>query len=543
MFGIMQDRPLLISSIITHAERFHSETAIVSRRVEGDLHRTDWGTIAKRAKRMAGALDTLAIAPGSRVATLAWNGYRHLETYFGVSGSQRVLHTLNPRLSPQQLTWIVNHAGDEVVCFDTTFLPLVEAVCDQCPTVKHWIAYAAEDQLPATTKIKNLLSYEALLEASSEVYEWPIFDEQSASSMCYTSGTTGNPKGVVYTHRSTFLHTMAAMMTDGLGVSERDSILPVVPMFHANSWGLAHAAVAAGANLVMPGPDLSGKAVADLIVNEKVTIAAGVPTIWMGVLPELKGRDTSSLRVIPCGGSAVPRALSEAYREQTGLPILQAWGMTETSPLAAICHLDSDQLLLDVNAQADLRTQVGRIMFGVECRVVEPGTTTSVPWDGESSGELQCRGNWIAATYYNDERAGESFTDDGWLRTGDVAAVDVRGRIRLLDRTKDLIKSGGEWISSVELENELMAHPLIREAAVIGVMHPRWSERPLACVVLEAGAVLSKEEILEFIASKVAKWQVPDDVVFINEVPKTSVGKFSKKTLRERFENYQLPTA
>jgi fatty-acyl-CoA synthase len=346
----------------------------------------------------------------------------------------------------------------------------------------------------------------------------------------------------VYTHRSTFLHTMATMMTDGLGASERDKILPVVPMFHANAWGLAHAAVASGADLVMPGPDLSGPAIANLIVNERPTIAAGVPTIWMGVLPELKGRDTSSLRAIPCGGSAVPRALSEAYREQLGLPILQAWGMTETSPIAAVCHLDSDQLLLDVNAQADLRTQVGRIVFGVECRVVEPGTTASVPWDGESSGELQCRGNWIAATYYNDERAGESFSSDGWLRTGDVAAVDERGRIRLLDRTKDLIKSGGEWISSVEIENELMAHPDIREAAVIGVLHPKWSERPLACVVLEAGKELSKEQVLEYLAPKLAKWQLPDDVVFIDEVPKTSVGKFSKKTLRDRFADYQLPT-
>jgi len=314
-------------------------------------------------------------------------------------------------------------------------------------------------------------------------------------------------------------------------------------MFHANAWGLAHAAVAAGADLVMPGPDLSGPAIANLIVNEKPTIAAGVPTIWMGVLPELKGRDTSSLRAIPCGGSAVPRALSEAYREQLGLPILQAWGMTETSPIAAVCHLDGDQLLLDPNVQADLRTQVGRIVFGVECRVVEPGTTISVPWDGESSGELQCRGNWIAATYYDDPRAGESFSDDGWLRTGDVAAVDERGRIRLLDRTKDLIKSGGEWISSVELENELMAHPQIREAAVIGVPHPKWSERPLACVVLEAGATLTKQDVLDFLAPRVAKWQLPDDVVWIDEVPKTSVGKFSKKTLRERFADHRLPDA
>ena len=361
--------------------------------------------------------------------------------------------------------------------------------------------------------------------------------------MCYTSGTTGNPKGVVYSHRSTYLHTFGAMTADSLGARESDIILPVVPMFHANAWGLAHAAVASGASLVMPGPDLSGKAIANLIVEEKVTVAAGVPTIWMAVLPELKGRDTSALRAIPCGGSAVPKALSEAYREQTGLPILQAWGMTETSPIAAVCTLSAADQLLPQSEQADLRTTVGQIAFGVDARVVEPGTTTPVAWDGETSGELQCSGNWIASTYYNDARAGESFTEDGWLRTGDVATVDAKGRIRLVDRTKDLIKSGGEWISSVEIENELMSHPKIKEAAVIGVPHPKWSERPLACVVLAEGETLTKQEVLDHIKPSLAKWQIPDDVVFIPEVPKTSVGKFSKKTLREQFADYVLPDA
>ena len=540
--GLMQEVPLSILHLFDRAERYFGHKTIVTATGTG-LERTTYAQWAERTRKVGTVLDQLGISSNGRVATFAWNTARHLELYFAAPCTGRVLHTLTIRLFPEQLTYIVNHAEDEVIFVDKSLMGLLAPLLPTFTTVKHLVIMDdGKGEVPADLAGIPSYDYEELLAkaAPAQFKEVPV---TTAASMCYTSGTTGNTKGVVYTHRSTFLHTMAAMMTDGLGVSERDSILPVVPMFHANSWGLAHAAVAAGANLVMPGPDLSGKAVADLIVNEKVTIAAGVPTIWMCVLPELKGRDTSSLRVIPCGGSAVPRALSEAYREQTGLPILQAWGMTETSPLAAICHLDSDQLLLDVNAQADLRTQVGRIMFGVECRVVEPGTATSVPWDGESSGELQCRGNWIASTYYNDERAGESFTDDGWLRTGDVAAVDARGRIRLLDRTKDLIKSGGEWISSVELENELMAHPLIREAAVIGVMHPRWSERPLACVVLEAGATLSKEEILEFIATKVAKWQVPDDVVFIDEVPKTSVGKFSKKTLRDRFENYQLPTA
>jgi acyl-CoA synthetase (AMP-forming)/AMP-acid ligase II len=387
-----------------------------------------------------------------------------------------------------------------------------------------------------------LLDYEALLSVAAPV-EFDVTDEHRAASMCYTSGTTGNPKGVLYSHRSTFLHTFGAMTVDSLGARESDVIMPVVPMFHANAWGLAHAAVASGASLVMPGPDLSGPALADLIVEERVTVAAGVPTIWMQVLPSLAGRDTSSLRVIPCGGSAVPKALSEAYREQLGKPLLQAWGMTETSPIAAVCNLDVDEESLPVEEQAELRTMVGRISFGVEMRVVDPDSQAAVPWDGESSGELQCRGNWIAATYYDDERAGESFTADGWLRTGDVATVDGRGRIRLVDRTKDLIKSGGEWISSVELENELMAHPKIAEAAVIGVAHPRWSERPLACVVPVAGEEITKQEVLDYLADKVAKWQLPDDVVFIDEVPKTSVGKFSKKTLRDRFADYILPTA
>jgi fatty-acyl-CoA synthase len=314
-------------------------------------------------------------------------------------------------------------------------------------------------------------------------------------------------------------------------------------MFHANAWGLAHAGVAAGASLVMPGPDLSPKAIADLVVDEKVTVAAGVPTIWMGVLPELKGRDTSSLRAIPCGGSAVPRSLSEAYRLQTGLPILHAWGMTETSPIAAVCHIKSTLAATNNEEElADLRTSVGPTTVGVDFRVVEPGTTDPLPWDGEANGELQVHGPWIAATYYNDERAGDSFTPDGWLRTGDVATVDANGYIRLVDRTKDLIKSGGEWISSVEIENELMGHPKIKEAAVIGVPHPRWSERPLACVVLEPGESMSAEEVIDYLAPTLAKWQLPDDVVFIDEVPKTSVGKFSKKTLRERFADYRLPS-
>ncbi len=530
----MQDVPLAVPHIFERAEKFHPHKGIVTATGAG-LERTSYGDWAARTRRLGGVLDDLGISADGRVATFAWNTARHLELYFAAPCTGRVLHTLNIRLFPEQLTYIVNHADDEVIFVDRSLLALLAPLLPTFERLRHLVLMDdGKGDIPDDLGGHELLDYEQLL-AAAEPVEFHIDDEHRAASMCYTSGTTGNPKGVVYTHRSTFLHTMAAMTADNLGARESDVILPVVPMFHANAWGLAHAAVGAGADLVMPGPDLSGPAIARLIVDEKVTVAAGVPTIWMAVLPELQGKDTSSLRAIPCGGSAVPKSLSEAYREQTGLPILQAWGMTETSPIAAVCRLDADQELLPQDEQAELRTQVGRIVFGAECRVVEPGTTTPVPWDGESSGELQCRGNWIASDYYDDERSRESFTDDGWLKTGDVATVDERGFVKLVDRTKDLIKSGGEWISSVELENELMGHPKIAEAAVIGVAHAKWGEAPLACVVKVPGEELTEDEVLAYLDGKIAKWQMPKGVVWIDEVPKTSVGKFSKKTLRDEY--------
>ncbi len=541
MQGLMQDQPLTLPHFFRRAERLFPDKGIVTATADG-IERRSYGEWADRTRRLGGVLDDLGISADGRVGTFAWNTARHLELWFGVPCTGRVLHTLNIRLFPEQLTYVVNHAEDEVIFVDRSLLGIFWPLVDTFETVRHIIVMDdGKGDVPSPDGGRALHDYEDLLSAAERV-EFEVEDENRAASMCYTSGTTGNPKGVVYSHRSTYLHTLGVMTADSLGIRESDVILPVVPMFHANAWGLSHAAVATGATLVMPGPDLSPTALADLIENERVTVAAGVPTIWMGVLPELEGRDTSALRVIPCGGSAVPRSLSEAYKEATGLPILQAWGMTETSPVASICRVKSTLVDQDEDALADLRSSQGLISVGVDFRVVDPDLN-ELPWDGESRGELQVSGPWIAATYYNDDRAVESFTDDGWLRTGDVATVDANGYIRLVDRTKDVVKSGGEWISSVELENEIMGHPKVAEAAVIGVAHPKWAERPLACVVAKPGEELTKEEILEFLDGRVAKWWLPDDVVFIDEVPKTSVGKFSKKDLRDKFANYELPTA
>ena len=540
MQGTMQDRPLTLDGFVDRAARLSPNKEIVTATVTG-VDRVTHGEWADRTHRLAGVLDDLGISADGRVATFAWNTARHLELYFAAPCSGRVLHTLNIRLFPEQITYIVNHAEDEVIFVDRSLLALLAPLLPTFSTVRHIVVM--EDGAPAADLDGvDLLDYETLLAAATPV-EFGVDDEYRAASMCYTSGTTGNPKGVVYTHRSTYLHTMAAMFADSVGVRESDVILPVVPMFHANAWGLAHAGVAAGSTLVMPGPNMVPDKLAGLIESERVTLAAGVPTIWMGVLPELAGRDTSSLRVIPCGGSAVPKALSEAYREQVGLPILQAWGMTETSPVASVANIVSWLEDRPADELADLRSTQGRALVGVQLRIADQATGEELPWDGEHRGELQAAGPWITAGYYDDERSPESFTSDGWLKTGDVAVMTPDGYVRIVDRTKDVVKSGGEWISSVELENEIMAHPAVAEAAVIGVSHPKWSERPLACVVVKPDATLSPEELIEFLDGRVAKWWLPDDVVFIDEVPKTSVGKFSKKDLRDRFADHVLPTA
>ncbi len=532
MQGLMQDVPLSLAHVFGRAERFWADRVIVTVTATGARERTTYGDWALRTRRLAGVLDDLGISADGRVGTFAWNSARHLELYFAAPCSGRVLHTLNIRLFPEQVVFVANHAEDEVVFVDRSLLPLLWPLVDEMPTVRTVVVMddGADAELPDDPRVRD---YEELLAAAEPLQEWRVEDENQAAAMCYTSGTTGNPKGVVYSHRSMTLHAMATMLTDTFGLSERDVVLPVVPQFHANAWGLAHAAVMAGAGLVMPGPDLSPRAIATLMEEERVSLAAGVPTIWMGVLGELEGRDLSALTRILCGGSAVPRALSEAYREQTGHPILQAWGMTETSPIGSVATVKSTLEDRSEDELAGLRASVGLISPLVDVRIVESGTVDALPWDGSAQGELQVQGPWVASGYYDDERSPVSA--DGWLATGDVATIDSEGYIRIVDRTKDVIKSGGEWISSVELENEIMAHPLVAEAAVIGVPDAKWGERPLACVVPVDGAALDGDDVRAHLDGRVAKFWIPERVELIDEVPKTSVGKFSKKDLRARF--------
>jgi fatty-acyl-CoA synthase len=534
MQGLMQSYPLTLTHVFQRAERLFPEKGIVTVTADGGVERRTYGEWAERVRKLAGVLDGLGISGDGRVGTFAWNTGRHLELYFAAPCSGRVLHTLNIRLFPDDVVYIANHAEDEVVFVDRSLLKVFWPLVDRLDTVKHVVVMddGAGDELPDDPRVHD---YEDLLAQVDPVTFETIDDENRAAAMCYTSGTTGHPKGVVYSHRSTVLHSMGALVADAAAVSERDVVMPVVPMFHANAWGLCQAAVMAGASMALPGPNMQPKALAELMESERVTLAAGVPTIWMGVLGELEGRDLSALRDIVCGGSAVPRSLSEAYREKIGLPILQAWGMTETSPVATTGRIKSTLLDRSEDELADLRAAQGLAIPLVDLRIVEPGTDEELPWDGEARGELQARGPWIAAGYYNDDRSGESFTDDGWLRTGDVATISKNGYVRLVDRTKDLVKSGGEWISSVELENAIMAHPKIAEAAVIGIPDEKWSERPLACVVPDGDAEIELGELQEFLAQRVPKWWIPNDLEIIEEVPKTSVGKFSKKTLREQF--------
>jgi acyl-CoA synthetase (AMP-forming)/AMP-acid ligase II len=542
MNGLMMQQQLLISSLLTHAERHHGEQEVVSRRVEGDLHRTSYRELAARARRMANALAARGIRFGDRVATLAWNGYRHMELYYAASGSGAVLHTLNPRLHPDQVVWIADHAEDQILFFDLTFLPLVEAVASRVKTIKAFVLMTDRAHMPAASKVPNLLCYEELIADASDNFDWPQFDENTASSLCYTSGTTGNPKGALYSHRSTMLHTYAAALPDSLNCSARDTILPVVPMFHVNAWGLPYAACMVGAKLVFPGPWLDGKSLHDLFESERVTVSAGVPTVWQGLLAHVEAGDLkfSTMRRTIIGGSACPPAMMRAFQQRYDVQVLHAWGMTEMSPLGTACTLKPKHERLSADERMAVQSKQGRAVFGVDLKIVgEDGQ--ELPHDGKASGELLVRGPWIIANYFKGE-GGDPLVN-GWFPTGDVSTIDSDGFMQITDRSKDVIKSGGEWIGSIDLENIAMAHSQVAMAACIAVPHPKWDERPLLLVVKKPGAELTREELLRFYDGRIAKWWTPDDVVFVDAIPLGATGKMLKNRLRDMFAEHRLPGA
>jgi acyl-CoA synthetase (AMP-forming)/AMP-acid ligase II len=539
MQGLMMDYQLTLRPILERAYRLFPKKEIATK-FGADMFRYTYADMYDRTVRLAKALERMGVKPGERVATLAWNTHRHLELYFGIPCMGAVIHMLNLRLPPEQLIYIVNHAEDKVICVDQSLLPLAEKLAPHFKTVQQWVVMGNG---PLTTSLPNAVSYEEILAAESSGEHWPDLDEDSAAAMCYTSGTTGNPKGVVYSHRSIYLHTMAVGQADSLGFMERDVIMPVVPMFHVLAWGIPHAATMVGAKQIYPGPHLQPRDLAELIQNEKITLTAGVPTLWLGLLNLLENEryDLSSLRGMPVGGSAAPRSMIETYEKKFGVSIVHAWGMTETSPLGTVCMLRSDMEDLPEAQRFTVRAKQGRPVAGVEIRAVDE-MGKEVPWDGKTMGELQIRGPWVARSYYNDPRTAEAFMD-GWFRTGDVVTLDPDGYMQIVDRTKDVVKSGGEWISTVDLENTLMGHPQVAEATVIAVTHPKWQERPLALVVPKPNAdpIRLRTELYDLLAKHFAKWQLPDAIEFVPEIPKTSVGKFDKKVLRVKYQDYRLP--
>jgi 3-(methylthio)propionyl---CoA ligase len=544
MRGLMMDRPLLIPALLDYGAEIHASGAIVSRRVEGDIHRYTYPEARRRVARLAHALRGLGIAPGDRVATLAWNGYRHFEVYYATSGIGAVCHTINPRLPADQLRYIVNHAADRVLFVDIDLMRLVADLDGHAPALERIVVMADPDRM-SDAGVKDAVCYETLIDGLPETIDWPEFDENTAAGLCYTSGTTGNPKGVLYSHRSNVLHALMVGLNAGrLHIAETDRVLPIVPLFHANAWGLPYLAPVTGASLVFPGPKLDGVSLFELMEAEGVTASWGVPTVWLGLLAEMRkrGRKPRALASILVGGSAPPRAMIEEFETRWEVACVHGWGMTEMSPVGSLGLLPPHQAAEPVEAQIGHKLKQGRRIFLVETRIVDP-SGEPLPHDGTTSGELLVRGPAIISGYYNDAAAGAAaFDDEGWLRTGDIATIDADGYLQIIDRTKDIIKSGGEWISSIDLENAAMGHPAVGEAAVIGLPHPTWSERPLLIVVLKDGATAGKDDIVAFLAAKVAKWWLPDDVVFVDALPHSATGKLQKSRLRERFKDYILPT-
>ena len=541
MLGLMQDWPLLISKILDHAERHHGRREVVTMTVEGPIHRYTYADMAVRARKLAQALHRLGIGVGDRVGSIAWNTYRHVELWFATSGSGAVMHTVNPRLFPEQIAYIVNHAEDRVLFVDLTFVPLVEKMIDHFQGVDAFVIMTDEAHMPQTS-LTNALCYETLLAAEDGAYSWPRLDENTAAGLCYTSGTTGNPKGVLYSHRSTVLHCFATLCTDTLAIRATDATLPIVPMFHANAWGVPYAAAAAGAKLALNGPNHEPEPLHALIEDEGVTVTAAVPTIWLGMLDYLgkTGKRLDCLQRVTIGGAAAPRTMIEMFQKVYGVQVSHAWGMTELNPLGTVGSPNAYSAALDEDGQLDLKCKQGRAVFGVEMKIVDDDDV-ELPWDGVAFGRLKVRGPWVAGEYFKHE-GGSILDDAGWFDTGDVSTIDEHGFMQITDRSKDVIKSGGEWISSIDLENAAVGHPDVAEAAVIGIHHPKWDERPLLIVVPQDGRTVDKQVMTEFLTGKVAKWWLPDDVVTVSEIPHTATGKIQKTTLREQFKDYKLPT-
>ncbi len=542
MLGLMQERPLMISDLIEFAAVNHPDEEIVSRTVEGPIHRYTYKECAARSRQLAKALDKLGVQQGDCMGTMAWNGYRHVEIYYGVSGLGAICHTINPRLFPEQIIYILNHAEDKYIFTDLTFVPLFDKLAEHLPKVKGYIIMADEEHMPETS-LPNVICYESLMATADDDYQWPTFDERTASSLCYTSGTTGNPKGVSYSHRSTVLHSYAVCTPDGLGLSNAETILPVVPMFHVNAWGIPYASAMCGAKMVMPGPQMDGKSLYELMESEGVTISAGVPTIWMMLLAYMKENDKkfSSMQRTVIGGAAAPRAMIETFEKEYGVNVIHAWGMTEMSPIGTACNLKKKHDSLSPDEKIDLSLKQGRAVYGVDMKIVGPDGK-KLPWDGKAFGNLMVRGPWITSGYFKGE-GGDILDEEGFFDTGDVATIDTDGYMQITDRSKDVIKSGGEWISSIDVENEAVGCSGIAEAAVIAVPHPKWDERPLLLAVKVEGAVVTKEDVIEHLKGSIAKWQLPDDVVFVDELPHTATGKILKTKLRSEYGEYKLPTA